>query len=96
MERRRGGEQGEAARERGGGARGVRHPPQQPQPQPSFRAATLRGCRPPPRDQGTAPLGAGWEEEEGKEEGGECACVLLLNRARLHPPPRPPATPGTC
>lgn len=59
MERRRGGEQGEAARERGGGARGVRHPPQQPQPEPSFRAATLRGCRPPPRDQGTAPPGGG-------------------------------------
>lgn len=48
MERRRGGEQGEAVRELGGGARGVRHPPQPPQPQPSFWAATLRGCRPPP------------------------------------------------
>lgn len=33
------------------------------------------GVQTSPRDQGTAPPGAGWEEEEGKEKGGECACL---------------------
>lgn len=93
-------EEGQGA---GGGSEGAwgrgprRLPPAAAVPTP----ALLGGRHPPgvqtsPRDQGTAPPGAGWEEEEGKEEGSECACVLLLNRDRLHPPPRLRATLGTC
>lgn len=101
-------EDGEDGEEEGQGAgrgsegawgRGPRRPP------PAAAVPTpalLRGRHPPGvqislGDQGTAPPGgAGGEEEEGKEEGAECACVLLFNRDRLHPPPRLRATLGTC
>lgn len=95
-ERRKGGEQGQAARERVGERptasatrRSGPNPSPPPGPPPSGGADL-------PQGPGYRPPGAGWEEEDGKEEGGECACVLLLNRDRLHPPPRLPATLGTC
>lgn len=56
-----------------------------------------RGVQTSARDQGTAPRGRGRRKRKGRRKAVSApVCCLLLNRDRLHPPPRRPATLGTC